>query len=68
MKSRTVETIVSNDEHVRCRIYDGDIPADSYWQEMARLNAGQLKNTRERLSDMMAQLADAHAELERLRS
>lgn len=68
MKSKTVETIVTNDEHIRCRIYDGDIPPGAYWENMARLNGEQLKATKERLSNAMLQLAEAWAELERLRA
>ena len=68
MKTRSVETVVSNDEHVRLKIFDGDIPADDYWQDMSRLYQGQLKVTQGRLTEAMSRLAEAHDEIRRLRS
>ena len=49
MKTKTVETIVSNEEHVRLRIYDGELPADEAVKELLRIEVAQHGETKRRL-------------------
>ena len=63
MMSKTVETIASNDEHVRCRIYDGDIPADAYWEDKSRLLTGQLAAKHREVMRLQDENAKLRAEL-----
>ena len=67
MKTRSVETVVNNDEHVRLKIYDGDIPVDAYWQDIAQAYRGQMKATQERFSEvtglMQARINQLEADL-----
>lgn len=41
MKSTTVETITSNEQHVRMRIFDGDLPANEAYQALWQLEREQ---------------------------
>lgn len=43
MKSTTVETITSNEQHVRMRIFDGDLPANEAYQALLELEHSQRK-------------------------
>lgn len=56
MKSRTVETITNNEEHVRLRIYDGDIPADEATAELLRIEKEQRRHERDRHHNVVAKL------------
>lgn len=44
MKSRTVETVTSNEGLVRLRIYDGEIPLDQAAEELLRLYREQVRH------------------------
>lgn len=49
MKTKSVETIASNDEHVRLAIYDGDLSIGEAGAELLRLAQEQHIETRRRL-------------------
>jgi hypothetical protein len=49
MKSRTVETVTNNEDYVRLRIFDGELPADEATKELLRLERCQHAATREQL-------------------
>jgi hypothetical protein len=46
MKSRLVDTITSNEDSVRLRIFDGDLPADEAMAELLRIERIQHEVTR----------------------
>lgn len=46
MKSRAVDTITSNEDHVRLRIFDGDLPIDQAGAELLRIEREQHAATR----------------------
>lgn len=65
MKTRTVETVSSNEEFVRMRIFDGDLPADAATAELLRLERlqhakcrAELVDLRKRYDAMKAQLGN----------
>lgn len=58
MKNREVDTIASNSEHLRMRIFDGDIPADKYHEELLRLERGQWETERRSLLARIARLEE----------
>jgi hypothetical protein len=49
MKSRLVDAITSNEDSVRLRIFDGDLPADEATAELLRIERAQHDVTRRRL-------------------
>jgi hypothetical protein len=53
MKSRLVDTITSNEDSVRLRILDGDLPADEATAELLRIERAQHEVTRRHLRDCM---------------
>ena len=48
MKTRLVETVTSNEDHVRLRIYDGEIPVDAAGEALIDLYRRQARNADER--------------------
>jgi hypothetical protein len=54
MKSRLVDTITSNEDSVRLRIFDGDLPADQATAELLRIELAQHEVTRRRLREAYA--------------
>ena len=58
MKTTTVQTITSNSEFVRLRIYDGEIPPDAYHQEMLALERHQWASERARLNAQIDRLSE----------
>lgn len=49
MKSRDVETITTNEEHVRLHIFDGDLPIEKASVELLRIERAQHAATRRQL-------------------
>jgi hypothetical protein len=54
MKSRLVNTITSNEDSVRLRIFDGELPADEATVELLRIERAQHEVTRRRLREAYA--------------
>jgi hypothetical protein len=54
MKSRLIDTIASNEDSVRMRIFDGDLPADEATAELLRIERAQHEVTRRRLREAYA--------------
>lgn len=46
MKSKLVDTITSNEEHVRLKIFDGELPAEDGVNELLRIERAQHGATR----------------------
>lgn len=46
MKTKLVDTITSNEEHVRMKIYDGELTPDKAYQELLRIEQEQRKSDR----------------------
>lgn len=63
MKSRLVDTVVNNDEYLRLRIYDGEIPLAEAGAELLRLKTAQRTAERKEEQRVIAQL---RAEITRL--
>jgi len=59
MKTKTVETITSNEEMVRLRIFDGDLNVSDAAAELLRLERAQHAETRRLLAECRA----AHARI-----
>jgi hypothetical protein len=57
MKSKEVTTVTSNEEFVRLRIYDGELPADAGMRELLRLERAQHEATRRRLAEANDRIA-----------
>ncbi|WDR03633.1 hypothetical protein PSQ19_06065 [Devosia algicola] len=53
MKSRLVDTITNNEDHVRMRIFDGDLSVDDAASELIRLAHTQNAARIERLSSSL---------------
>jgi len=53
MKSRSVETVASDEENLRLRIYDGEIPLTEAGRELNLMLANRLRLTEERLSTVI---------------
>lgn len=51
-------TVTTNDGLVRLRIYEGNIPADAYHQEMLELERGQHAQTRIELEQARARIKE----------
>jgi hypothetical protein len=56
MKTRTVETVTSNEEYVRLRIFDGDLQIGEAGAELLRLERAQHEATRQQLLAAQARL------------
>jgi hypothetical protein len=56
MKSKLVDTVASNEEHVRLRIFEGDLPADEATAELLRLEREQHAETRRKLAKAQKRL------------
>ena len=56
MKTRTVETVTTNEEHVRMRVFDGDLPADEATAELLRLERAQHAATWRQLQEAQVAL------------
>jgi hypothetical protein len=67
MKSTSVETVTNNEDYVRLRIYDGEIPMDQAGAELLRLNALQRVRDNDRVKRMMAMTRRLAAQNRRLR-
>lgn len=65
MKTRTVETITSNEEHLRLRIFDGDLQVSAAGAEMLLLLQGQYDAERAAHAKTRTELLEA---LDRVRS
>jgi hypothetical protein len=52
MKSKSVDTITSDEELVRLRIYEGDIPLDQAGQELLALAKAEARRERQQHLDM----------------
>ncbi len=63
MKSRSVETVTSNEAFVRMRIYDGDLPIDEAGAELLRIERAQHAAERQRHCETQERWADALAAL-----
>ena len=48
MKTRNIDTITNNEDHIRLKIYDGDLNIDEAGQELLRLTKTQLRIERVR--------------------
>lgn len=46
MKTKLVDSVVSNEEQVRLRIYDGEFTPDNAYQELLRIEQEQHKSTK----------------------
>lgn len=55
MKTRTVETITSNEEHVRLAIFEGRLPLDKAGEELIDLYRRQAEAAENRLRDVLAE-------------
>lgn len=67
MKSRAVQTITSNEEYVRMRIFDGDLPVSEAAAELLRIERAHHDATRFQLSEAIAALADRPVRLRPVR-
>ncbi len=56
MKSKSVDTVTTNEEHVRLRIFDGDLPLDDAGHELIRIAQAQLDAERSRHNETIAEL------------
>jgi hypothetical protein len=54
MKFTTTETITTNEQLVRLRIYDGEIPLDEAGAELLRLTQAQLDHAHARIRELEA--------------
>lgn len=52
MKSRFVDTITTNEEHVRMRIFDGDLPIDAAAAELLRIERAQKDSLQRQITDL----------------
>lgn len=59
MRFREVNTVTSNDEYVRMRIYDGDLPASEGLVELLTLERAQHAATRAELIETRARMQEA---------
>ncbi len=59
MRSKTVETVTSNEDYVRLRIFEGDLPASEAVAELLRLERAQHKETRRLLANALDRIAEA---------
>ncbi len=66
MKSRTIDTITSNEDHVRMRIFDGDLPISDAAFELIRIERAQHDAERLRHSDTIKRLCCAEAKIRQL--
>lgn len=57
MKTKLVDSIVSNEEHVRLRIFDGEFTPDEALSELLRIEKAQHESTRRIVSEQRAQTA-----------
>lgn len=60
MKSKTVETVTNNEDFVRMRIFDGELPQDAALSELLRLERAQHAETRRQLLIAQATLRTTH--------
>jgi len=58
-----LKAITTNEEYVRLRIYEGDLPADEAMAELLRLERAQHTAERWRHDQTIAELAKARREL-----
>lgn len=65
MKSKSVETIISNEQHVRMRIFDGDFQVADASAELLRIVQAQLASECARHQQTKLALCKALAELEK---
>jgi hypothetical protein len=56
MKSKAIDHVTSNEEYVRQRIFDGELPIDAAAAELLRLERAQNDALRRRLSDLEARI------------
>lgn len=72
MKSKLIDTIASNEEDVRFRIFSGDLPIGDAGQELLRMERAQRESERHfadaRLEDYRAKLNELAAENAALRA
>jgi hypothetical protein len=61
MKSRLIANVTSNEDSVRLRIFDGDLPADEAMAELLRIERAQHEVTRRRLREAHAVIESADA-------
>ena len=54
--TKSVATITSNEEAVRLRIFDGDLPLDAAGAELLRIERAQHEVTRATVRDLVAEL------------
>lgn len=65
MKTKLIETITSNEEDVRLRIYDGELQLSEAANELLRMERAQHEATKRRLRETEARLAAALANSDR---
>lgn len=56
MKSRSVDYITSNEQHVRMQIFDGDLKIDDAAAELLRIERAQHDATRARVRELSEQV------------
>jgi hypothetical protein len=57
MKSTKIDYVTNNDQHVRLKIFDGDIKPDEYHQEMLSIEQHQHRCTMTNLREAQQRLA-----------
>lgn len=67
MKSRSVETVTSNEESVRLRIFDGDLAIDQAGAELLRIEKAQHAAECQRHAETRLALATANAKLQQIK-
>ncbi len=61
MKGAAVDSITSNEMHIRSRIFDGDLQISGAAEELLRIEKAQHEHTRDLLADARAELAKLRA-------
>jgi len=54
MRTREVDTITSNEGHIRLKIFDGDLQISEAAQELLRLEREQNRSLRRQIAEMQA--------------
>lgn len=65
MKSKMVDTVTNDEDLVRLRIFDGELPLDAAGAELLRLNALERRRNGERVKQMMAMTRRMAAQVRR---
>jgi len=68
MKSKFVDTLTSNEEHVRLEIFEGRISLDKAGEELLALYKAQLDRARQQVVELKIELAYARQEIVELSS